>query len=675
MGGSRFICSITLSLLFLALIGYPLAFAQPRLLHFICVDGGNSNHTTDGAAYKANLEHLLYTFTTDHQIEYGFYNFSYGGENRAYAIGLCRGDISAEACRRCLNNSRDILLTRCETQKEALGWYDACMLRYSDRPILGSMEVSPPAFLWNTMNASDPEGFTEAARNLIVSLIGPTSAGDSRMKFAVGNATLPNLPTIYGSAQCTPDLSPRKCNECLSGALPLIQDCCDGKRGGRVLRPSCNFRYETYSFIQSPLPPPPPPPTLSPFPSPPSPPLLLNRTTHGNATAPTSRKIAPFLPLYPELLCFSGNKSSYSATFIAIVVPIAAVVVLALMISIYIFLRNCRPKPSGENYQAEEKTTTVGFLQFDFNTIRTATDEFSDENKLGEGGFGAVYKGKLPNKRIVAVKRLSKVSGQGDDEFKNELLLLSKLHHRNLVKLLGFSFKQNEKLLIYEFLQNGSLEKFIFDPLKRQTLNWAMRYKIIQDITRGLVYLHEDSRIKIIHRDLKPSNILLDTNMNAKISDFGTARLFASEQTRDDTSAIIGTFGYMAPEYARHGQFSSKSDVFSFGVLVLEIVTGRRNNRANSYNENIEDRLISSAWRNWREGTALNIVDPCVEIRSEMMRNEATRCIQIGLLCIQEKVCERPTMGTILLLLNGDLADFPTPSQPSFFMNTKNPPS
>ena len=347
MGGSRFICSITLSLLFLALIGYPLAFAQPRLLHFICVDGGNSNHTTDGAAYKTNLEQLLSTFTTDHQIEYGFYNFSYGGENRAYAIGLCRGDISAEACRRCLNNSRDILLTRCETQKEALGWYDACMLRYSDRPILGSMEVSPPAFLWNTMNASDPEGFTQAARNLIVSLIGPTSAGDSRMKFAVGNATLPNLPTIYGSAQCTPDLSPRKCNECLSGALPLIQDCCDGKRGGRVLRPSCNFRYETYSFIQSPLPP--PPPTLSPFPPPPSPTLLLNRTTHGNATAPTSRKIALFIPLYPELLCFSGNKSSYSATFIAIVVPIAAVAVLALMISIYIFLRKCRPKPSGEN--------------------------------------------------------------------------------------------------------------------------------------------------------------------------------------------------------------------------------------------------------------------------------------------------------------------------------------
>ncbi|XP_038893794.1 putative receptor-like protein kinase At4g00960 [Benincasa hispida] len=555
MAASRFVCSITLSLLLLALIHYPLAFAQPRFMHYTCVDGGNNNRTTDGAAYKANLNHLLSTLTTDHPF-----------------------------------------------------------------------------------NASDPEGFTQAARKLILSLIDQASAGDSRVKFSTGNITLPNLPTIYAFAQCTPDLSRRQCNECLTEALAIIQDCCVGNLGGRVLTPSCLFRYGTYPLVQSP---PLPPPSPSPVPP------LLNSTTH-------------------------GNKSNHSGTLIAVIVPIALVVVLLLTITIYMGLRKNRPKIDEEEStgRTEEEMTTMGFVQFDFDTIRMATDGFSDENKVGEGGFGAVYKGKLPNGRIVAVKRLSQASNQGDVEFKNELLLVSKLHHRNLVKLLGFSFKENEKFLIYEFLHNGSLQNFIFDPPKRQSLEWATRYKIIGGIARGLVYLHEDSRIKIIHRNLKASNILLDNEMNAKISDFGIARLFASEQTRDDTCTIIGPSGYMAPEYVRHGHLSSKSDVFSFGVLLLEIVTGQKNNLIRSNIENIEDSLISYAWRNWREGTPLNIVDPSIEIQSEI-RNEVVRCIHVGLLCIQEKVDERPKMTTVLLMLNDDLTDFPTPSQPSFFMNAR----
>ncbi|XP_022140077.1 cysteine-rich receptor-like protein kinase 26 [Momordica charantia] len=627
----------SLSFFFLTLIAHPLAFAQPRFLAHFCVNGSNNN---TAAAYRANLDHLLSTLTTDHQIDYGFYNFSYGHENRANVIGLCRGDISPEACRRCLNYSRDLLPLRCPTQNEAIGWYDNCMLRYSDRPIFGSMEILPRQYLWNVNNASDGEGFTQAARNLIVDLIGEATAGDSRVKFAIGNATVPRFPTIYGLAQCTPDLSRRQCNECLVGALPLIRECCDGKKGGRVLRPSCHFRYESYPLLQSPPSSPPPPPPLS---QPPPPPLLLNRTTDGN----------------------TNNKS---VTSIAVAVPTGLVVVVAvLMIIICMFMRR-RPEIDGTKRGSEEEIPTVGFLQFDFDIIRIATDGFSDANRLGEGGFGAVYKGKLPNGRTAAVKRLSQISRQGDVEFKNEVVLVAKLHHRNLVKLLGFCSKENEKLLIYEFLQNGSLEKIIFDPVKRLCLDWAKRYKIIKGITRGLIYLHEDSRIKIIHRDLKASNILLDAEMNAKISDFGTARLFLSEQTRGNTSTIIGTYGYMAPEYVKHGHLSAKSDVFSFGVLVLEIVTGKSNHMGS--NENIEDHLISYAWRNWREGRALNIVDPSIKIQSGM-RNEVAICIQIGLLCIQEKVCERPSMASVLVMLNSDLADLPTPSHPSFFMDIK----
>ncbi|GLT77023.1 hypothetical protein SLA2020_486480 [Shorea laevis] len=217
-------------------------------------------------------------------------------------------------------------------------------------------------------------------------------------------------------------------------------------------------------------------------------------------------------------------------------------------------------------------------LHYNFATIQAATNNFNEQNKLGEGGFGAVYKGRLSNGQDVAVKRLSGSSTQGDTEFKNEVLLMAKLQHRNLVRLLGFCVEGNERLLIYEFVPNLSLDQFIFDPIKREQLDWERRYKIILDIARGLNYLHEESRIRIFHRDLKASNILLDEDMNAKIADFGTTRLLARDETQGNTSKAVGTFGYMAPEYVTHRHFSAKSDVFNFGVLMLEIVNDQRNN-------------------------------------------------------------------------------------------------
>ncbi|KAJ4975940.1 hypothetical protein NE237_001046 [Protea cynaroides] len=185
--------------------------------------------------------------------------------------------------------------------------------------------------------------------------------------------------------------------------------------------------------------------------------------------------------------------------------------------------------------------TSADSLLFNFDTIRIATDDFSDKNKLGEGGFGAVYKGKLLDGRLVAVKRLSRHSKQGEIEFKNEVLLVAKLQHRNLVRLIGFCLKEEERLLIYEFVSNKSLDHFIFDPIQRSQLDWEERYRIIDGIARGLLYLHEDSRLKIIHRDLKAANVLLDDEMNPKIADFGLARLFVVDQTQEKTSRIVGT--------------------------------------------------------------------------------------------------------------------------------------
>ncbi|GLT64229.1 hypothetical protein SLA2020_367350 [Shorea laevis] len=304
-------------------------------------------------------------------------------------------------------------------------------------------------------------------------------------------------------------------------------------------------------------------------------------------------------------------------------------------------------------------------LQFDFATIRVATENFSDENKLGQGGFGSVYKGMLLNGQEIAVKRLSSGSGQGDQEFKNEVLLVAKLQHRNLVRLLGFCLEGNERLLIYELMPNASLDHFLFDAIKRLHLDWERRCKIIEGIARGLLYLHEDSQFRIIHRDLKASNILLDAEMNPKIADFGMARLFVLDQTHGNTRRIVGTYGYMAPEYAMHGHFSIKSDVFSFGVLILEMVSGQKN----SYfriGENLED-LLSYAWRNWREGTTSNLIDPTLRASST---SEIMRCIHIGLLCVQENVADRPTMASVVLMLNSHSITLLVPSRPAFFMHT-----
>ncbi|KAK4604635.1 hypothetical protein RGQ29_012915 [Quercus rubra] len=214
----------------------------------------------------------------------------------------------------------------------------------------------------------------------------------------------------------------------------------------------------------------------------------------------------------------------------------------------------------------EDQSEDLGVPFFSLATIATATNNFSSTNKLGEGGFGLVYKGTLTDGQEIAVKRLSQSSMQGLDQLKNEVTLIAKLQHRNLVRLLGYCIEGHETILIYEYMSNRSLDSFIFDQTRARVLGWSMRFNIICGIARGLLYLHEDSRLRIIHRDLKASNILLDSEMNPKISDFGMARIFGGNQTEGNTDRVVGTHGYMAPEYAIDGLFSVKSDVFSFGI-------------------------------------------------------------------------------------------------------------
>ncbi|KAL8112918.1 hypothetical protein AgCh_020288 [Apium graveolens] len=298
--------------------------------------------------------------------------------------------------------------------------------------------------------------------------------------------------------------------------------------------------------------------------------------------------------------------------------------------------------------------------QFSFSSISAATNNFSPENKLGEGGFGPVYKGKLFDGHSVAVKRLSKRSEQGLEELRNETVLIAKLQHRNLVRLLGCCIEQDEKILIYEYMPNKSLDCFIFDPSKQVLLDWNIRVQIIEGIAQGLLYLHQHSRLRIIHRDLKASNILLDNEMNPKISDFGMARIFGGDVLQANTNRIMGTYGYMSPEYAMEGLFSIKSDVFAFGVLLLEILSGKKNT---GFRHSDCLSLLGYAWELWRTDRALELIDSNLELPASFL---PLRFIHVGLLCVQESPADRPTMSDVLAMFGNELFKLVSPKRPAF---------
>ncbi|KAG2723779.1 hypothetical protein I3843_02G162600 [Carya illinoinensis] len=293
----------------------------------------------------------------------------------------------------------------------------------------------------------------------------------------------------------------------------------------------------------------------------------------------------------------------------------------------------------------------VGPHRFSYKELKKATRSFRDKELLGFGGFGRVYKGTLPSSNAqVAVKRISHESKQGLREFVSEIASIGRLRHRNLVQLLGWCRQRGDLLLVYDFMPNGSLDKYLFDEPKT-ILSWDHRFKIIKDVASGLLYLHEEWEQTVIHRDIKAGNVLLDSELNGRLGDFGLAKLY-EHGSNPSTTKVVGTLGYLAPELTRTGKPTTSSDVFAFGALLLEVVCGRRPIEPKALPEELI--LVDWVWDKWRLGAILEVVDP--RFGGEFDELEAVVVLKLGLMCSNNSPKARPTMRQVSRYLEGEVA-------------------
>ncbi|KAM7263119.1 hypothetical protein ACFE04_000802 [Oxalis oulophora] len=390
----------------------------------------NANNTdfTANSTYSKNRDTVLATLASNVAANDGFYNSSLGnGSDTVYATALCRGDASTTECSSCVTTVANNSISKCPLQYKVFSWAGdpPCFVHYDNTNIFAVLEMDPPLFEKNTDTISwNSSGFYETWADLMDKLRNEAADGSSKRKYAARDENFTLTRFIYGLVQCTPDLSKSDCDQCLKQTIADSDEMYHGLRGGLIYRPSCIFQYSLDPFYKE------------------------DDNSPPQSPGPSS----------------TGNGGGSSATTIATVVGSVAIFIVLVAAGLFLFRRlRKRRKMAVQLIEIDEDgSRSSKFSHLDFGTIRAATDDFSDNKKLGQGGFGTVYKGTLPNGQEIAVKRLARNSQQGDLEFQSEVKLMTKLRHRNLVRLIGFSTEKEERVLVYEFLPNSSLNNYIF---------------------------------------------------------------------------------------------------------------------------------------------------------------------------------------------------------------------
>ncbi|KAI5569276.1 hypothetical protein POPTR_012G087000v4 [Populus trichocarpa] len=522
-----------------------------------------------------------------------------------YGLAQCHDDLSSLDCKICFFQGR-VKLPRCLPATSARIYLNGCFIRYDNYnffheaidPMNDAVVCGEP-----TNALTDSFLHMEFKQRLAAAIQNVTAMALGNGTFAAAEAK-GRVFSVYALAQCWNTLDKDECRKCLAKAGSKLSQCAPGS-GGSAFFAGCYMKYSTRHFFKKSV----------------------------------------------------ESKARYDNTGIIVAVTLSTVVVVVLA-SFGAFIgyeRLSNRKGDKTNLRLSPNSS----LNFTYEVLEKSTECFDDSRKLGQGGAGSVFKGTLPDGRTVAVKRLVYSTRQWVDQFFNEVNLISGIQHKNLVILLGCSIEGPESLLVYEYVPNRSLDQILFIKNTLHILNWQQRFNIILGTARGLAYLHGGCGVTIIHRDIKTSNILLDEKLTPKIADFGLARCVATDNTHISTG-IAGTLGYMAPEYLVRGQLTEKVDVYGFGVLLLEIATGKKNSVFSQGSSSI----LHSVWKHYKANTITDMVDP--GLRGMFSQKQAEKVLQIGLLCTQASSRLRPSMNEVVQMLTDAQCEIPSPKQPPF---------
>ncbi|KAK1410562.1 hypothetical protein QVD17_37099 [Tagetes erecta] len=503
-------------------------------------------------------------------------------------------------CDQCLScfDTAVAKLATCNSGNGAYISYDNCSVRYEDfvdfynNPYVMEDGNGTPLSLCGNQSASQPTVFNQVVDGFLSDVRHATPKTSNFYVASTRNITSENA-IVYVTAQCAESVNKAICQNCMNTAYDRLNDCLPNTEG-RFFDMGCFARYSITPFF--------------------------------NASQTT------------DITNVLKGHSSKVSVIIATVVGV--VLFILIVLSWFLYRAWKKSKRTEQDFE--------GAIHYDYKDLQRATNNFSEENILGKGGFGEVFKAVLDNNTVVAVKKVQLHHAEAKEEFDNEVKLISNIHHRNLLRLLGWSIEGSYLLLVLEYMPNGSLDMFLWGS-RRGTLNWDQRYEIIFGIARGLAHLHNEFHIKIIHRDIKSSNILLTDDFKPKIADFGLAKFQPEDQTHVSTK-FAGTLGYSAPEYAQYGVLSEKVDTYSFGIVILEIISGKRSTEVKSDRQFSSDYLLENTWKLYENKSHIKVIDETLSLNQYEQEN-VMKVIEIALLCTQSPASVRPTMSEVVLML------------------------